>query len=156
MKYRYPFDSKKYEVNISKPTGDFAHEIYPESRHAVDFILPLGAPVLAARRGFATVAKFDSDRHLSTKEIEPLSIEKKIDSAIKLTNLVCIDHKDGTFAEYCHLSNRKAISRWQFANKGEVIGYVGLSGITDSPHLHFNVFTNKKGIVKSIPVEFIE
>jgi murein DD-endopeptidase MepM/ murein hydrolase activator NlpD len=155
MRYRYPFDNKKYEVKISNPTGDFSHENFQESKYALDFVLPVGTPVLAARRGLATIAKFGSDKHLSTKEIEALDIEKKVILAFKLTNLVCVDHNDGTFAEYCHLANRKAITSGQFANKGEIIGYIGMSGITDSPHLHFNVFKKKRGVVESIPVEFI-
>ena len=119
-------------------------------------LLPLGTPVLAARRGLVRLAKLDSDTNLTTKDAEKLSMLDKIAFANKYTNLVWIDHNDGTFAEYCHLAKGKAISSGQFANKGEIVGYVGLSGITDFPHLHFNVFTVKGDVVKSIPVEFAE
>ena len=156
MKYRYPFDNKKYEVKISNPSGDFSHENFQESKYAIDFILPIGTPVLATRRGYVKFAKFDSNFSVPTKEIENLSVDEKIFIATMLTNIVSINHGDGTFAEYCHLANRKAIKEEQFANRRELIGYVGMSGITDYPHLHFNVFTNKGNIVRSVPVEFTE
>ena len=153
---RYPFDNKKYEVKIVNPSGDFAHENYPESKYAKDFVLPLGTPVLAARRGFVNLAKYDSDVHYSSTEVKDLTMPEKRELANKYTNLVGIDHKDGALTEYAHLAKRRAVSEGQNVEEGELIGYVGLSGITDLPHLHFNAFKIENGKGISIPVEFIE
>jgi murein DD-endopeptidase MepM/ murein hydrolase activator NlpD len=151
---RYPFDNKRYEVKIVNPSGDFAHEKYPESKYAKDFVLPLGTPVLAVRRGFVNLAKYDSDIHYSSSEVKDLTMPEKRELANKYTNLVGINHKDGTFAEYAHLAKKEVVSEWQDVEEGEVIGYVGLSGITDFSHLHFNAFKIKNVKVISIPVKF--
>lgn len=152
---RYPFDTKKYKIKIESPTGEFAHENFPESRYAVDFILPLGTPVLDVRDGIVVSAKHDSDINLSTKEVESLSINEKIFLANRYTNLVTLDHGDGILTEYCHLSKRKILSWEQSVKEGEVIGYTGRSGFMDRDHLHFNAFMTRNFTVKSIPVEFI-
>jgi murein DD-endopeptidase MepM/ murein hydrolase activator NlpD len=155
MKCRYPFpENVKFEA--VEPKGDFAHENFPESMYAKDFVLPLEAPVLAVKKGIVILSRYDSDVHFSTTEVEPLSIDERIDLATKYTNLVGIDHKDGTLTEYAHLAKRRAVSEGQNVEEGELIGYVGLSGITDLPHLHFNAFKIENGKGISIPVEFIE
>jgi len=156
MRCRYPFDNKKYEVKIKNPTGEFAHENFPESRYAVDFVLPLGTPVLAVRKGVVITAKYDSDVHYSSTEVRDLSMGERIDLANEYTNLIGIDHRDGTFTEYAHLAKKEVVSNGQNVEEREIIGYVGLSGITDFSHQHFNPFKieNRKGI--SIPVRFIE
>jgi murein DD-endopeptidase MepM/ murein hydrolase activator NlpD len=53
-------------------------------------------------------------------------------------NLVVVDHGDGAVSLYAHQS-RIAVSEGQQVNQGEVLGYVGSTGNSTGPHLHFEV-----------------
>lgn len=55
-------------------------------------------------------------------------------------NGVIIDHKRGYKTEYCHLKNGSIPKKvGEYVEKGEIIGQVGLSGITSFPYLQFTV-----------------
>ena len=52
--------------------------------------------------------------------------------------LVEMDHGNGLQTRYAHAS-RLAVKVGQWVKRGEIIGYVGSSGRTSAPHLHFEV-----------------
>jgi murein DD-endopeptidase MepM/ murein hydrolase activator NlpD len=56
-------------------------------------------------------------------------------------NSVMIDHGGGMVTLYAHQS-KFAVSNGQKVNTGQVIGYVGTSGVSTGPHLHFEVRIN--------------
>lgn len=56
-------------------------------------------------------------------------------------NLITIDHGFGLTTRYGHLA-RFAVSSGQQVQRGEVIGYVGSTGRSTSPHLHYEVLVN--------------
>lgn len=142
MKYRYPL-AKNIEIKTAKPTGEYAHENFPEIKYAVDFLAEIGTPVLATRDGIVWKIKSDSDKW---------GLDKDLSQEV---NFVAIDHGDGTYAEYLHLGKDKVVvERGQKVKVGDLLGYTGLSGCMDEPHLHFNVFKIENGKGTSIPVEF--
>jgi murein DD-endopeptidase MepM/ murein hydrolase activator NlpD len=100
---------------------------YPHSsvfRYAVDFDMPTGTVVTAARDGvveFVEAGYSDSYTGVATE------------------NVVVLDHGDGTYARYAHLTRNGAlVRRGQSVKRGDPVGYSGSSG-TPFPHLHFDV-----------------
>jgi murein DD-endopeptidase MepM/ murein hydrolase activator NlpD len=53
-------------------------------------------------------------------------------------NLVVIDHGGGVFSLYGHMSER-AVAAGDAVAKGQVIGYVGSTGLSTGPHLHWEM-----------------
>ena len=56
-------------------------------------------------------------------------------------NNTLIDHGNGLSTFYGHQSGF-AVSPGEHVSKGEVIGYVGTTGYSSGPHLHFEVHVN--------------
>lgn len=58
-------------------------------------------------------------------------------------NYVCINHNNGYYTCYAHMSKRNA-TVGQTVARGQIIGYVGQSGWATGPHVHFEVWINGK------------
>ncbi len=59
--------------------------------------------------------------------------------------LIKIQHSDGYMTLYAHQrAFRKGIKKGKFVKKGDVIGYVGSTGLSSGPHLHFGLYKNGK------------
>ena len=54
-------------------------------------------------------------------------------------NYVCINHNNGYYTCYAHMQ-RRAVSIGETVERGQVIGYVGQSGLATGPHVHFEVW----------------
>lgn len=57
-------------------------------------------------------------------------------------NYVCINHNNGYYTCYCHMQ-KQAVKVGQTVTRGEVIGYVGMTGWATGPHVHFEVWVGK-------------
>ena len=60
-------------------------------------------------------------------------------------NMVLVAHRYGLSTRYGHLS-RLAVTRGQTVRRGDVIGFVGSTGRSTSPHLHYEVLLNGEAI----------
>ncbi|MEO0419219.1 MAG: peptidoglycan DD-metalloendopeptidase family protein [Pseudomonadota bacterium] len=85
-----------------------------------------------ARRGTPIVAVSDG-RVLSAGRAGGCGI------AVKLR------HGGGLDTRYCHMS-RMAVRRGANVRRGQVIGYVGSTGLSTGPHLHYEMYRNGKSI----------
>ena len=96
-------------------------ELYGYTRlHAgTDIGAQYGAEVTAAAAGNVTIATYGSG----------------------YGNYVMIAHADGSVTLYGHMSSL-AVSAGQTVSQGDVIGYVGSTGNSTGPHLHFEVRIN--------------
>ena len=53
-------------------------------------------------------------------------------------NYVLIKHKHGFYTRYCHMQSFR-VQRGQYVQQGQVIGYIGNTGVSTGPHLHYDV-----------------
>ncbi|WP_345979586.1 peptidoglycan DD-metalloendopeptidase family protein [Sulfurimonas sp. HSL3-2] len=62
-------------------------------------------------------------------------------------NLTKIAHGDGYITLYAHQKAfRKGIKRGKYVKQGQVIGYVGTTGLSTGPHLHFGLYKDGRAI----------
>lgn len=67
-------------------------------------------------------------------------------------NTIILDHGQGIYTIYTHLSKFNVEPRY-VVSKGEIIGFVGSSGRSTGPHLHFGVRVLN---INTNPVSFVE
>lgn len=53
-------------------------------------------------------------------------------------NYVIIRHKHGMYTRFAHMSAFR-VKKGEYVNQGQVIGYIGNTGVTTGPHLHYEV-----------------
>ena len=107
-------------------TGDKVNPFYKvKIRHnGLDMIAPSGEPVYAAANGI---------------------VSEVTRSRKGLGNVVTIDHRNGYKTRYAHLADIE-VSKGRIVKKGTRIGYVGVSGNSFAPHLHYEVIYKDKHI----------
>jgi murein DD-endopeptidase MepM/ murein hydrolase activator NlpD len=66
-------------------------------------------------------------------------------------NIVVIDHKFGVMTRYAHLSGFNTRAGQQ-VKRGEVVGYVGSTGRSRAPHLHYEVWVQDRPVS---PLDYI-
>jgi len=143
--YRLPFPPEQ-AVRIGQGfAGGFSHQA-PHSRHAVDFTLPTGTPVLAARAG--TVMDVERYFHRAGQDVERDGPR---------ANYVRILHHDGSMGVYAHLDYNGVLVRpGQQVAVGQQIARSGNTGFSTGPHLHFAVQVNRGMELVSIPFEMLD
>lgn len=106
------------------PLSDFRITTYFGQRGAfqrfhtgIDLAAPYGTPIVAAKAGQVEVAGW---------------------SSVGYGFHVVLDHGGGVQTLYAHMS-RVAVRAGQWVEAGQVIGYVGSTGWSTGPHLHFEV-----------------
>ncbi len=112
----------RYPLEFTEITSEFSllrrHPILHVSRPhlGVDFAAPVGTPVRAVADGTVTYAGW----------------------AQRLGRCVKIDHANALSSTYGHLVRVAAgIESGTAVERGQVIGYVGATGLATGPHLHF-------------------
>ncbi|MDD4872081.1 MAG: M23 family metallopeptidase [Kiritimatiellae bacterium] len=141
--YSLPYTNGTFTV-IQADYGTFSHQQGSGDEHAIDWAMPAGTPICAAREG--TVAAIRQDSNVSGED-------PRYKHAF---NYVIIMHDDGTFAEYCHLKrNGVMVSLGQKVKRRECLGVSGNTGYSSRPHLHFSVFQTVDGQTRrTIPIKF--
>ena len=138
--YALPYaPGEAFEV-VQGYNGDFSHQ----GMYAIDWAMPEGTPVHAARGGRVIAVQDDMDGNGLDEHYK--------DKA----NYILILHDDGTTASYVHLQRGGAlVGPGDVVFRGQVIGRSGNTGYSTDPHLHFEVGTIDKNIQsKTFPVRF--
>ena len=120
---RMPMDIKR-GIYISSYYG-YRDDPFSDKRqfHAGDdFSAKIGTPVKSTGDGIVSKAQFDS----------------------RFGNFIEIDHGYGFKTVYAHLKNGLLVKKGDKVNRGQSIAYLGNTGRSTAPHLHYEVkFKNK-------------
>ncbi len=111
---------------VASGYGYRIHPIYKTRKlhTGMDFTAPQGTPIYAT--GDGKIAKVKRSRR-------------------GYGNHVIIDHGYGYQTLYAHM-RKYIVYRGQKVKRGEIIGYVGSTGTSVAPHLHYEVMKNKRKI----------
>lgn len=90
-----------------------------KAHRGIDYAAKTGTPVVAAGNGKVTHATYNKYNG----------------------NYVFIQHGNGIVTKYLHFSKR-AVKKGQRVKQGQVIGYVGATGLAAGPHLHYEFLLN--------------
>ena len=138
--YALPFPAGTHYTLDQGFDGRFSHDT-ADSRYALDFGVPEGTPVLAARDGVVMQVE-DKFRGSGT------DAARYGDRA----NYVRIVHADGSMAVYAHLAPDSMLRRpGDHVVVGQLVGKSGNTGFSTGPHLHFSVQRNVGMTLEAIP-----
>lgn len=116
-----PLPAGSYRV--SSTFGMRLHPVlgYYRMHNGVDLGCAQGTPIYASRSGQVNVATYSGSAGY----------------------YVSINHGDGWTSVYMHMTYY-IVSKGQYVTQGQVIGYVGSTGYSTGPHLHFGIAYNGK------------
>jgi len=116
-----PIDNKQL-TRLSSGFGMRMHPIYKvmQFHPGIDFAARHGTPIYASGDGVIIEAEYNAGGY---------------------GNAVKIDHGYGYETYYAHMA-KFVVSEGQKVKRGELIGYVGSTGFSTAPHLHYEVFYN--------------
>jgi len=120
--------------------GDGSYPIH----HGVEFVNPMGTPILATASGTIVVAGDDLHQVYGARDnFYGLLVIEELDRRL-----------DGNpiYVLYGHLSRVK-VQVGQKVKTGEVIGLVGMSGVAEGPHLHMEVRYGKNDYASTVNPE---
>ncbi|WP_120496157.1 M23 family metallopeptidase [Kiloniella sp. EL199] len=141
--YEFPFPKTKSYPISQGPNGTFSHT-GPNS-FAIDWAMPVGSEILAAREGIVIALREDSSRGGASNQYKSEE------------NYLWIKHVDGTIGQYLHLKKDGAVVKvGDKVEKGQLIAYSGNTGYSTAPHLHFHVSSSQPhgAAFKSHPINF--
>jgi murein DD-endopeptidase MepM/ murein hydrolase activator NlpD len=122
---------------LSRLASGFGYRIHPiykvkKMHWGIDFSAPRGTPIYATGDGVVKLAK---NSYLKTG----------------YGNQVEIDHGYGFVTKYAHMQ-KFVVKKGENVKRGQLIGYVGSSGGSTAPHVHYEIIKNGK---KINPIQYI-
>ena len=114
-------------ARLSSGFGNRKHPIlgYTKLHKGTDFAAPTGTPIYAAGNG--RLVTYGPNGTYG--------------------NFAKIEHANGYTTAYAHMSRfAKGLKRGSHVKQGQVIGYVGTTGRSTGPHLHYEVYVSGKAV----------
>ena len=120
-------------TRVSSPFGWRIHPVYGDWRfhNGVDLSAGFDTPIVASRSGKVVIAQWS-------------------DSA---GYYVTIDHGDGFQSKYLHMTHY-IVGVGDYVTAGQVIGYVGDTGVSKGAHLHFTITYNGEYVNPADYIDF--
>jgi murein DD-endopeptidase MepM/ murein hydrolase activator NlpD len=114
--------SNKQLISLASGFGYRIHPVYKVMRmhQGIDFAAPIGTPIYSTADGKVMTVEFSFSGY---------------------GKMVEIDHGFGYKTRYAHMHGF-AVRVGQKVKRGELIGYVGSTGLSTAPHLHYEVHIN--------------
>ena len=114
-----------WPVNCYYITSCFGYRVHPifkttKYHSGVDIAAGAGSAIKAAAGGTVSIAEYSES----------------------YGNYCVIYHTNGTTTLYAHMNAKPSVSAGQTVSAGQVIGYVGSTGWSTGPHLHFEIRVN--------------
>lgn len=108
-------------IIVSSPYGYRTHPVYGGGsfHDGIDLANYSGTPIVATRSGTVTIARYSSSAGY----------------------YVSINHGDGFNSVYMHMTHY-IVNPGQEVTAGQIIGYMGSTGCSTGPHLHFGISYN--------------
>lgn len=130
-----PFSGQASETGWIWPTKGMFSSGYGwrwgRMHKGIDLANNVGTPIVAAKAGRITFSGWD-DGGYGYK--------------------VLIEHADGSFSLYAH-NSRLAVRVGQLVEQGDLISYMGSTGRSTGPHLHFEIHPPGRGAIN--PMQFL-
>ena len=122
-----------YYTRVSSPYGWRIHPVYGVQKFhsGIDLSAPSGTPIYATRSGQVTLATYSTTAGY----------------------YVTINHGDGFSSIYMHMT-QYVVSYGQYVAAGQLIGYVGSTGVSTGPHLHFTINYNGSSVNPANYIKF--
>ena len=114
-------------ARLSSSFGERKHPIlgFTKMHKGTDFAAPSGTPIMASGSGYIVHAKWCGGGG----------------------NCIKIKHNSTYETVYGHLKSfAKGIKKNKKVRQGQIIGYVGSTGMSTGPHLHYEVIVNRKRV----------
>ena len=143
IRYDLPFSSEASHPISQGPNSSFSH--FGANQNAIDWAMPVGTEILAAREGLVIAFREDAPKGGSSPKYKTEQ------------NYIWIQHDDGTIGHYLHLKkNGVLVEVGDKVSRGQKIGLSGNSGYSTAPHLHFHVSSSQLDgdAFKSFPITF--
>jgi murein DD-endopeptidase MepM/ murein hydrolase activator NlpD len=114
--------SNKQLIALASGFGPRVHPVYKVKKmhNGIDFAAEIGTPIYATADG------------------KVLKVDVKFSGYGKMVE---IDHGFGYHSRYAHMHGF-AVREGQNVKRGDLIGYVGNTGLSTAPHLHYEVIIN--------------
>ncbi len=125
MKRPFLMAPVKYSRISSGYSGRRFHPVQKrwKAHLGTDYAAPKGTPIMATADGYVIASSYSSGNG----------------------NYVKIKHNDTYSTQYLHMSKR-AVKKGDHVKQGEVIGYVGSTGLATGPHVCYRFWKNGKQI----------
>ncbi len=112
-----------YPSLANRVTSVFGYRIHPilhqkRFHRGIDFAGAVGTPIVATADGIVKMAEFNNEGY---------------------GNVVKIMHNFGFETIYGHMLDDLKVSKGEYVKRGTVIGYLGNTGLSTGPHLHYEI-----------------
>ena len=120
----------KSPIDFARVSSGFGHRKHPISgkwkkHNGVDYAARTGTPIMSTASGTVTFASRKGG----------------------YGNCVIVKHNEKYTTLYAHLSKfKRGISKGSFVKQGDIIGYVGSTGYSTGPHLHYEFMVHGKHV----------